>query len=268
MYSPADLRQPPLRIPLRRVVGGMALITLLAMPALAAELAQPASAPATAADSALFAVNPAPACANPLCYLANSMSATRNHMVMINPDIVDTTRGVSHITADRAEENGNDIGNSEWVLSGHVRADMPEGQLRAETATIHIVDRQIASITAQGMPARFQRPAQTSTQAAAGARAAAPGSPGAAKPGLSSLSITGHANSITYDAQHGRVQFKGDSSFSDGCNDITSQLVTYSMSQQSVQAGEAPGSNGRVHGVIRNTRPGSSASCTQTSGPT
>jgi lipopolysaccharide export system protein LptA len=201
------------------------------------------------------------------------MSATRSHMVMIHPDIVDTTRGVSHITADRAEESGADIGNSEWVLTGHVRADMSEGQLRADTATIHIVDRQIASITAQGMPALFQRPAQNTAASGttAGAPAAGAGSArssGAAKSGVSSLSVRGHADSITYDALHRQVQFRGDSWFSDGCNDITSPLVTYNLGQQSVQAGVAPGGSGRVHGTIRSTRPGSSSGCSLESGHT
>jgi len=214
---------------------------------------------ANAPDSGLFEVTPAPACANPMCYSADSLAGSRTHMIMINPDIVDTTHGVAHITADRAEESGPDIGDSDWVLTGHVRADMSDGQLRADRATIHMTDKRIASITAHGAPALFQRPAA----------APAPTPAGAAHPasGMSNLSVHGHASVITYDAVHGQVQFTGDSWFTDGCNDIDSQMLTYDLSQQIVQAREAPGASGRVHGTIRNTRPGSTTTCTTDAGP-
>jgi hypothetical protein len=206
-------------------------------------------------------VTPAPPCADPLCYWANSnlpgvpsLRVSRANMVMINPEIVDTTRGISHITADRADESGPSIGDSQWVLTGHVRADMAQGQLRCDTATIRIVDSRIASITTHGSPAMFQRPA-TNPPAP---QASSPHTAGAAgqKPDMSSVTVRGHAQSITYDAVHDQVQFSGDSWFTDGCNEIASQLVTYNMVTQIVQASASPGSNERVHGTIRNMHPG------------
>ncbi len=174
-----------------------------------------------------------------MCYWANSnlpgvpsLRVSRTNMVMINPDIVDTTRGISHITADRADESGPSIGDSQWVLTGHVRADMAQGQLRCDTATIRIVDSRIASITTHGSPALFQRPATNppTPPASSPHTAGATGATGATGAGeqkadMSSVTVRGHAQSITYDAVHDQVQFSGDSWFTDGCNEITSQLV-------------------------------------------
>jgi lipopolysaccharide transport protein LptA len=221
-----------------------AMLAALAALATLTTLTAGAQQAQNAQDSAAFAVTPAPPCADPLCYSADSLAGSRTHMVMINPDIVDTTRGISHVTADRAEENGADVGDSDWVLTGHVRADMSSGQLRADRATIHMADKRIASITANGAPAQFQRPS------------------GPSATGAAAVSVHGHANTIIYDAVHDQVQFTGDSWFSDGCNDINSQLVTYDITRQTVQANEAPGGSGRVHGTIRSTRPGSSTGCT------
>jgi lipopolysaccharide export system protein LptA len=151
-----------------------------------------------------------------------------------------------------------DVGNSQWVLTGHVRADMEDGQLRCDTATIRIVDNRIASINAHGGPALFQRPATNPPVPPSGARP--PHAAAAPKSDMANVTVRGHAQAILYDAVHGQVQFSGDSWFTDGCNEITSELMTYNMTTQIVQAGTAPGSNARVHGTIRNTHPGTPCS--------
>ncbi|HWG76898.1 MAG TPA: LptA/OstA family protein [Steroidobacteraceae bacterium] len=248
-----------------------------ANPPSAQSAAAAAASQLSSAATPLFSIAPAPPCHEPLCFWANSpapgasLILSRTHMLMINPEIVDTTRGIAHITADRGEENGPEVGNSRWVFTGHIRADMSGGELRADTATVRIVDGRIVSIDAQGSPALFQRQAGAANAAAStGATAAAPASSaggnagqgtGGAKAGFADVSVRGHADSITYDAMHDQVQFSGNSWFTDGCNELTSQLVTYDMQTQTVQAGAKPGGNARVQGVIRNTRPGSTSSC-------
>lgn len=235
-----------------------------------------------AADSGLFEVKPAPACHDPMCVWFDSnrpdqpgLTLSRTHMVALNPDVVVTTRGISHITADRVEEEeGANNGTSRWMFTGHVHADMASGQLRSDSATVQIVDRRIASIVAQGNPALFQRPAAGTPQAiaagaappSAGSSASSAGRTGSAGSALGNLSVRGHANTITYDAGRGEVQFSGDSWFSDGCNEITSPLLTYNLNTQTVQASGAADGGGRVHGTIRNTRPGSSGGCAADSG--
>ena len=237
----------------------------------AAQGSAAASDPASQATP-LFEVGPAPPCHQPMCYSCQSNTAgvpsvtytsTRagTHMVCMNPDIIDTARGVAHITAAEASETGKDPANSQWVFSGDVRFDAPEGQMRANTATVQIVNQRIASITAQGSPALFQRLPNPPLGAA---EDSAP----TPKSNLSSLTVHGHAQSITYDAAHNQVQFSGNSWFTDGCNDITSDVVTYNMMTQTVQAGAAPGSHARVRGTVRNTRPGSSTGCSAATGST
>ena len=203
---------------------------------------------------------PATPCPEQLCFSASSnqpgvpsFTASRTHMVMINPDIVDTARGVAHITTDRAEENGADFGNSHIELTGDVHADLSEGQLSAATATVQVVDKRIESITAQGSPARFLRRGEPPTPVVSKTSGGQAASPAAA---LSTMAVYGHADSITYDLKADSVQLNGNSWLTDGCNEFTSQRITYNMMSQTVQAGPAPGSRGRVYGTIRNTHAG------------
>jgi lipopolysaccharide export system protein LptA len=303
MHSPAT-PSPALLALLTLAAGALMAAAAPATPGAAAPTASSPAASATAAATPvatvaatadlspdatpLFSVSPAPPCHEPLCFWAEShspgvsLTLSRTHMVMINPEIVDTTRGIAHITADHGEESGPEVGNSRWVFTGHIRADMSDGQLRADTATVQIVNGRIVSINAQGSPALFQRPATNAaaatangtTTAAAAAGAPPAGAPATAtaaagqKASLDNITVHGHAESITYDAMHDQIEFNGNSWFTDGCNEITSQLVTYDMQTQTIQAGARPGGSARVHGVIRNTHPGagSSSTCTADSG--
>jgi len=43
----------------------------------------------------------------------------------------------------------------------------------------------------------------------------------------------------------------GDGWLSDGCNEITSEHISYDLISQRVRADSAPGDNARVHGTIR-----------------
>ena len=176
----------------------------------------------------------APACNEPLCYTASSLQAERNHLVLTDIEIVDTTRGITQIKADHAEATGLDLGNSRWVLTGHVQVYLPQGQLQAREATIQFTDKRIASIAADGSPAQFQRQVVRTGQT---------------KP----TDVTGHAQQITYNVARDEVQLTGNSWLTDGCNDISTQQITYDIASQRVEAAAAasgPGADGRVHGTI------------------
>src|ERR1039458_2523133 len=95
-------------------------------------------------------------CNEPLCYTASSLQAERNRMLLQDIHIIDTTRGIPRIQADQAEANGQDLGNSAWVLTGHVLVLMPQGKLSADRATVQFVNKRISSVSAQGMPAEFE----------------------------------------------------------------------------------------------------------------
>ena len=190
-----------------------------------------ASAATAGAALPLQPAPPAPVCNEPLCYTASSLEAERNHIALTDIEIVDTTRGTTQIKADRAEASGLDLGNSRWVLTGHVQVYMPQGQLQASTATVQFMDKRVASIAADGAPAQFERQVVRSGQP-------------------TPTDVTGHAQQITYDVSRNEVRLIGNSWLTDGCNDISTQQITYDITSQRVQASAAPGANGRVHGTI------------------
>jgi lipopolysaccharide transport protein LptA len=189
---------------------------------------------ASAAAPALAPPPPAPPCDEPLCYTATSLEAERNHIALTDIHIVDTTRGITQIKADRAEATGLDLGNSRWILTGHVQVFMPQQQLLANTATIQFTDKHIASIDADGTPAEFEHQVPRNTQE-----------------GPATTTVTGHALQIDYDLGRDQVQLTGNSWLTDGCNDISTQQITYDIATQRVVAAAVPGGTSRVHGTIR-----------------
>ncbi len=185
-------------------------------------------------------------CKEPLCYTASSLQAERNRMVLQDIHIVDTTRGITRITADQAEANGQDLGNSEWVLTGHVQVDMAQGKLSADRATVQFVNKRIASMSAQGAPAQFEHSA-----AAAGQDGAASAAGDAVNRGHGAIeSAHGHAREIDYDMERELLKLNGDSWLSDGCNEINSQSIVYDIANQKVRADAAPGGDTQVHGTL------------------
>ena len=195
---------------------GLPVLALLA--ASTARAAAPDNPPAPAA--------PEEACNQPLCYTASSLSAERTRMVMQNVNIVDTTRGITRIKADMAEASGQDLSNSEWVLTGHVQVFMPQGRLSADRATVQFVNKRIDSMSAQGSPAEFEHS------------------------GAPAENAHGHAREIDYDLEQDLLKLNGDSWLSDGCNEITSQSIIYDIANQKVRADAVPGSDKQVQGTL------------------
>jgi lipopolysaccharide export system protein LptA len=185
-------------------------------------------------------------CKEPLCYTASSLQADRNRMVLRDIHIVDTTRGITRITADQADANGQDLGNSEWVLTGHVQVEMPQGKLSADRATVQFVNKRIASMSAQGAPAQFEHSA-----AASGQDGAAIGAGDTGNRGHGAIeNARGHAREIDYDMERELLKLNGDSWLSDGCNEINSQSIVYDIANQKVRADAAPGGDTQVHGTL------------------
>jgi len=216
-----------------------ALPGLLAAASVAAWAAAAGEAPATGAAAGTDRAG----CNEPLCYTASSLQAERNHMVLQDIHIVDTTRGITRIQADQAEANGEDLGNSEWVLTGHVQVWMPQGKLSADKATVQFVNKRIASMSAQGAPAEFEHSAPAVGQEGTAADAA--------NRGRSAVETAhGHARDIDYDMEHDLLKLNGDSWLSDGCNEINSQSIVYDIANQKVRADAAPGGDTQVHGTL------------------
>ncbi|HEY3809725.1 MAG TPA: LptA/OstA family protein [Steroidobacteraceae bacterium] len=209
------------------VLAGSCLLALC--PVLPAE--DLASAAPAQASAAMAGTRPQdlPCHEAPLCYVASHAESDPNHLVLYDLDLVDMTRGVSRLKADRAEGNGRDFGSSGWVLTGHVQVFIPEGQLQADRATVQFAGKRIDSMTAEGAPARFEHLLDNG------------------------LTAHGHAQAIHFNMVRNELQFDGDSWFSDGCNDITSGHIWYDINSRRVRAESDPGDGGRVHGTIRST---------------
>jgi len=193
--------------------------------------ADPAAAPPAA--SAAPATD---ACGEPLCYTASSLEAERNHIILHDLSLVDSTHGRVHISADRAEASGLDLASSQWVLTGHVQVEMDQGanqhnELHADTATVQFANKHVATMTASGEPADFARTIDRTREQA-----------------------RGHARSIRYDVDRNQLQLDGDSWLSDGCREIRAPHIDYDVTRQRVQAA-AGGDPSQVHGTIR-TDPG------------
>ena len=188
------------------------------------------------------------ACKEPLCYTASRLEADRNRMVLYDINIVDTTRGITHIKADLAEATGADLGNSDWVLTGHVQASLPQGKLRADRATVQFVNKRIASMSAQGAPAEFERSVDHSADNP-------PPGDGASRGHGQADSAHGHAREINYDLERDLLTLKGDSWLTDGCNQINSQSIVYDIANQKVRAETMPGDEHQVQGVLSRSGP-------------
>jgi lipopolysaccharide transport protein LptA len=221
-----------------QVLAALLQLSALATAGAATPAAAPDKAPVASAASA-----DREDCNEPLCYTASSLEAERNRMVLHDINIVDTTRGITRIRADLAEANGQDLGNSEWVLTGHVQVFMPQGKLSADKATVQFVNKRIASMNAQGAPAEFEHGVDTAGQT---------GPLGdAGKAGHGAIeSARGHAREIDYDMEHDLLKLNGDSWLSDGCNEINSQSIVYDIANQKVRADAAPGGDAQVHGTL------------------
>lgn len=171
----------------------------------------------------------------PLCYVASHAESDPNRLVLYDLDLVDSTRGISRIKADRAEGSGRDFGSSGWVLTGHVQVLIPEGRLQADRATVQFAGKRIDSMTAEGAPAQFEHQLESGQTA------------------------HGHAQAIHFNMVRNELQFDGDSWFTDGCNEITGSHISYDIQSQRVRAESDPGDASRVHGVFRSG--GATAQC-------
>ena len=174
---------------------------------------------------------------------ASRLEAERNRMVLHDINIIDTTRGITRIKADLAEANGPDLGNSDWVLTGHVQVFMPQGNLSADKATVQFVNKRIASMSAQGAPAEFEHHVDGTAQGLA------PGD-GANRGHGQVETARGRARQIDYDMEHDLLTLKGDSWLTDGCNEINSQSIVYDIANQSVRAEAVPGDAAQVYGTL------------------
>jgi lipopolysaccharide transport protein LptA len=141
---------------------------------------------------------------------------------------VKISQGDISVAADAAQATiMTDSKNSHWMFTGnvHVRAES-EGDLRADRATVEIINSALASAHATGSPAQFEQ-----THAKNGDLA------------------KGHAVAADYDVGAGTVTLTGDAvlTLSDGQNILTGPSITYNVREKNIQATSDAKSTGRSH---------------------
>lgn len=199
----------------------------------------PAPPPAEADTTPSQNATAAERCDTQYCifYTRTSLDLQRNHIVLYQVVMIDTTRGTTRVSADQAEGDGQSLDDNHWLLTGHVQISntqaQTQAQLHADRATVVVTRKQLSSMSAQGAPAEFERNA--------------PGDGSVAR-------ARGHAQQIDYDLEHNRILLRGDGWLSNGCNELTGQRIQYDIASQRIEADADPGASGgdaRVHGTIR-----------------
>ena len=192
-----------------------------------------------------------PACNNgDLCLCVGGGGEYRRDKVMLNQFVIYQGGSPMRIQADHAEASALDFDNSTWTLTGAVKVRLTQGQLAADTATVHFIDGRLSTATVSGAPATFEQ------LASAGERAAA-------SKNLAFGSARGHAQSIVYDLAGGEVRFTGDAWLSNGCTELSYDTIVYNLLQNSVAAPSGAAGSGRVQGIIRpQCKPGTRAAGT------
>lgn len=216
---------PPLRPHASRLLLGLVLAAIGATAPAAAQ-ASPRPAPGRTSVK-LPALSEQPITVN-----AASVDVNYKAETVVYQKVV-ISQGNILVRADRARTTvGQSRKKSEWTLKGHVHIEAPpHGKLDADTAIVDVMDNRITQATVTGQPAQFTQ------QLAAGKL------------------TQGHADQITYDVDHATVQLSGDAWLSDGRNQISSNLITYDVLKDRIEA-SSPGSGPRVHLTLTPQAPG------------
>jgi len=134
-------------------------------------------------------------------------------------------QGPSSIEAQTAKGRGEKAENSRWSFEKAVRIRTPEADLFSDLATAAIVNGQFADARIEGAPARFEQVA-----------------------GAANRQVRGRAGVIEYDFNTGVVKLSNQVWFSNGKDEVRTDVLIYNIREQRVQAG---GSSNRVRGIIR-----------------
>jgi len=148
---------------------------------------------------------------------------TKNNTATLRDVVI--TQGATRIQAQEAHVKGGlDFENGEWTITGDVRIKAEGGSLQSDKAVVAFRNNLISRATITGAPAVFE---QLRTDGS---------------------TSRGHANTIDYETGTGTVSFRDNAWLSDGCNQITGQMLVYNIKTQSVQGQSRPtqGSDGRI----------------------
>jgi LPS export ABC transporter protein LptC/lipopolysaccharide transport protein LptA len=202
-----------------------------------------ASAPASATDAPAVDYKALlQACHAALCLYGPHLDITLTHMTSPDITIVSTARATV-VKGDLGEGDisGADSKNSNWVVTGNVQIFMPQGHLKADRASVKIVNDRATILSAQGMPAEFER------------------FPDSALPtGLSSKAqaalehARGHAREIIFDVERNQLELSGDAFITTGCREFRADHIVYDLTAQGLKADTRDGSKVQVN-ILRDS---------------
>ena len=179
-----------------------------------------------------------PVCATGnLCLCAADDVEYRRDKVLLNEVILYQGGSPLMVKAQHAETPSIDFTDSTWNLSGGVLARLPQGQLAAADAIVHIKMGDLSAATFHGSPATFEESSAVSSAA-----------------GAAVSNVRGSANTIDYDAlAGGQVRLIDDVRLFDGCKDIRGAGFVYNLAQKSLKSMEpaAGAARERVHGTFQ-----------------
>jgi lipopolysaccharide transport protein LptA len=200
---------------------------------------------AQAADAAPFDYKSAlETCRVAICVAGLSCSfegTPPTHLILHDCTIVYKARGTV-VKGDLAEGTGPDSKNSNLVLTGNVQVYMPQGHLSSDRASVQIVNDRVTTLTAQGLPAQFERFADATPP---------PGLSGNAQAALEHAH--GHAREIIFDVDKNQLDLSGDAFVSAGCYELSAEHMVYDLTNQRVEGSP-------VKGFIRRDTDGCAAS--------
>jgi|HigsolmetaAR202D_1030399.scaffolds.fasta_scaffold00794_15 lipopolysaccharide transport protein LptA len=122
--------------------------------------------------------------------------------------------------------------DSRWTFNGNVHLRTNEADLRADTATAHIINGAIANAVVTGSPAVFERTNPTNKER-----------------------VDGRAGRIEYDFAKGVIRLSDDVQFSYDGNEFRGAVVVYYVRDERVVVNPEGQNQGRVNITIR-PRPG------------
>lgn len=157
---------------------------------------------------------------------------------------VRVSQGPMSIASDRATATGAaQSDESRWTFERNVHVQTSDADLRASTATAHVVNGAIANATVKGSPAVFEQRNATADK-----------------------QVRGRAGQIDYDFVRGIVRLTNDVWFSYGGNEFRGAVVVYNVRDERVIVNPQGADQGRVHITVR-PRPSGSNNTSGSSRP-
>ena len=133
------------------------------------------------------------------------------------------TQGNIGIEADEGKATRLDFADSSWEFSGNVVIDVDAAHIECDSANLRFKDHELTVALITGSPAKFrmQRPEDASA-------------------------TEGQAGRLKYDLVNGIIEFSEQASINEGGNQISSNLLVYSLRDKLVNAQATPDGSDKV----------------------